>query len=317
MTSAGLLALLVLLIDWGEAWSGLRNLPISVAFAATLIFAMQFVISTWKWYVSLRAMNVRVPFQFLFRVYGTGAFFSTFLPSNIGGDVYRTYRTSPYCRFPVAVAAVVLERVLGLVALLLVALLGLLWLFTRSGQISVTISVAVASLSIASYFLVPLMALHCMHGISPWMRRLPAKLSFVATAHGVLHANRGQLLQLLALCLLFQLVATGAIALLFAGIGVSWAIAESAVANGAGSIAAILPISINGLGITEASFAGVASQLGIGFTEAAMVSLLVRLLVLPLVIGFALMYVFEKRSKPMPIAVKGEVAQTMGDLAAP
>ena len=299
MISGGLLVLLMLLVDWSKAWEGLKSLPLELAVAAMFVFAVQFVISTWKWDVSLRALDVRVPFGFLFRTYGVGAFFSTFLPSNVGGDVYRTYRTAGYCSFPVALAAVALERILGLIALLLVASLGVLWLLMRGGEISGSVFVAAAAFSITSYFLAPLIALHFLHGVRPWMQRLPAKFSFVAAAHDVLHANRARLLQLLAICLLFQVVATGAVALLFAGVGISWAIAESAVANGAGSIAAILPISINGLGITEASFAGVASQLNIGFTEAAMVSFLVRILVLPLIIGFAVTYVFGKQSEPV------------------
>src|SRR5690606_16797652 len=105
-----------------------------------------------------------------------------------------------------------------------------------------------------------------------WKKRLPARLAPLATAIDTMGLNRQRLLELLAVCLAFQLIASVAVALLFVGVGVNWAVAEAAVANGAGSLAAILPISINGLGVTEASFAGVAAQLGIGLTEATIVS---------------------------------------------
>ena len=135
-----------------------------------------------------------------------------------------------------------------------------------------------------------------------WRKWVPAKLKAAPSIIDVLHSNNGKVLRLLGVCLLFQAGATFAVALLFAGIAGSWLIAESAVANAAGSIAAILPISINGFGITEASFAGVASQLGVDFTVATLVSFLIRILVLPLVLAFGLMYVFEEKVSPRKVA---------------
>lgn len=88
--SVGLLTLLLFMIDWDGARSKLAAIPPELAVAAVVIFAFQFVISAWKWRASLLARGVDIPFRFLLRTYCIGAYFSSFLPSNVGGDVYRT-----------------------------------------------------------------------------------------------------------------------------------------------------------------------------------------------------------------------------------
>ena len=79
------------------------------------------------------------------------------------------------------------------------------------------------------------------------------------------------------------------------GNGAHWISVEFAVANDAGYVAGILPVSSRGPGLHEASIAGVASQQSIGLTEATVVCFLARILAFPLVMFSPLMYMFEAR----------------------
>jgi glycosyltransferase 2 family protein len=69
----------------------------------------------------------RVPFEFrtLQKYYFIAMFFNNFLPSTIGGDSYRVIKTmhNPRSRSS-AVIAVLMERLTGLAALLLLGYLG-------------------------------------------------------------------------------------------------------------------------------------------------------------------------------------------------
>src|SRR5690606_17314225 len=85
VVSAGLLALLVVIVDWSEALKELGRIRPALLFLVLCILALQFVMNAWKWRAALLMNGVGVPFGELFRVYGTGAFFSTFLPSSVGG----------------------------------------------------------------------------------------------------------------------------------------------------------------------------------------------------------------------------------------
>ena len=298
VVSVALLTLLLLMIDWDGARVELAAIPLEFAIAAMAIFAIQFVISTWKWRASLFAHGVDIPFGFLLRTYCIGAYFSSFLPSNIGGDIYRAVRTSTYSSVPVAMLAVILERLLGLVALIVVGAVGVLWLLLSREWISMP-SFAVLTVAMVSvYFALPVYVLNSLGKSEAWQRWIPTRLSAAGPGFRVLASNKSRLIELLLACLVFQVVATLAVALLFIAVGAPWLPAESAIANAAGSLAAILPVSINGIGVTEASFAGVASRMGVDFTMAAVVSLLVRILVLPLVLAFGVVYMFEAKVKP-------------------
>ena len=296
--SLGLLALLLSLVDWKSAQAGLGHIPFMLVVLVIAIFGVQFAVSAWKWHASLRAYKVTIPFLFLLRIYCIAFFFSNFLPSNVGGDVYRTYRTSAYCSRGVATLGVVMERVFGLIALILVGLYGALWLLMASDHIGLSTFVASLAGVTAGYFIAPLGLLYVMKTYRGWHKWLPERIKPLISRIDDLMSNKVCLLKLLAICVIYQLVAVIPFGLLFVSIGSSWLLAESAVANVAGSLAAIVPISINGFGITEASFIGVASQLGADLTIATIVSFLIRILVLPLVAVFGIMYMFQSGGHP-------------------
>lgn len=200
-----------------------------------------------------------------------------------------------------------MERVFGLIALILVGFFGVLWLLVSSAQISTATFATGVAVATGGYFVVPLALLHALRVSSAWERWLPHRLKPAVSKVAVLNSNRFRLLHLSGICLLYQMIAVLPFGLLFAGVGAPWLLAESAVANTGGSLAALLPISLNGVGITEASFVGIASLLGVDYTAATVVSFLIRLLVLPLVAVFGIMYMFGVRRRP---TVSASIAQT-------
>jgi uncharacterized membrane protein YbhN (UPF0104 family) len=69
-------------------------------------------------------------------------------------------------------------------------------------------------------------------------------------------------------------------------------------------LATIIPLSVNGIGVVEGSFAGTAVALGIDYDAALTVAILIRLLVLPPSIYFGLLYAFRGNARsPSPKAV--------------
>jgi hypothetical protein len=67
--------------------------------------------------VLLRAQGVRVPFGAVLQFLFTGFFFNNFLPANVGGDVIRGYGLARYTdRAADAAVSVVVDRIIGLIA---------------------------------------------------------------------------------------------------------------------------------------------------------------------------------------------------------
>ena len=85
-----------------------------------------------------------------------------------------------------------------------------------------------------------------------------------------------------------------AIIFLFAAVHTTGIIAESAVVGAMYGIASLLPISINGIGVMEGSFALTAEQFGIGFDGAVIVALILRLGMILLSIAGAVLFLLDR-----------------------
>jgi uncharacterized membrane protein YbhN (UPF0104 family) len=64
--------------------------PAAIGLAAV---ALELLANAWKWRCSLQLHDLRFPWPYLFRTGCFAYFFNNLLPSAIGGDVYRIYRT--------------------------------------------------------------------------------------------------------------------------------------------------------------------------------------------------------------------------------
>jgi uncharacterized protein (TIRG00374 family) len=96
-------------------------LPISVVF-----YWLGQVLSAWKWQMLLRAQGARVSLRDCCRLYAVGMFWNLWMPTNIGGDAIRAVRCAPLCGgLSVATSSVLVERLTGVIALLMIAFAGL------------------------------------------------------------------------------------------------------------------------------------------------------------------------------------------------
>jgi len=88
------------------------------------LYAAMLALATWRWRLLLRALGFPARLRDLTSSYLVATFFNNFLPSNIGGDVVRVRDGSRLTGSTAAsVAVVAIDRILGLGALYLLALL--------------------------------------------------------------------------------------------------------------------------------------------------------------------------------------------------
>src|SRR2546428_6483044 len=119
-----LLTLLFSKMDVGRLWTGARQAWLAWLAAALAIYFVNVLVSIWRWHVLLHAQDVDVGARSLLGSFLVALFFNNFLPSNIGGDVIRIGETArPAGSKTVATLVVLADRVLGLMALVLVAAL--------------------------------------------------------------------------------------------------------------------------------------------------------------------------------------------------
>ena len=103
------------LLDW-------RYLPLMI-----LTIIVHYIISSFRWKSLLIHENShKISRWYLFKLYFVGAFFNNFMPTSIGGDVYKVYRLGKDIDDPfMGFSSVFTERFTGIMMLFLIGLLSL------------------------------------------------------------------------------------------------------------------------------------------------------------------------------------------------
>jgi uncharacterized protein (TIRG00374 family) len=160
--SLGLIAYIVfrptiLGADWGAILAKVRVWPWLVALA---IYFVAIGFNVLKWQYLLRTLGVRVPYPALYRYNLVGLFFANLPLSMVGGDIARGWDLARHTEGQTAAVAVsvVVDRLVGLAAFLLGAVLGLAyavlalrrpdltWLLAAVGTLSFVFVLAFAAL---------------------------------------------------------------------------------------------------------------------------------------------------------------------------
>ncbi len=118
-----ILASLIYHVDARELIRVLKNLTIESALWLFLISVALIYISALKWSYFLTAFGTRIKVLTLFNFYLVGYFVNLVLPSYLGGDAVRSWYAGKKSGQHEALAATVLERYTGLVAMVFLAML--------------------------------------------------------------------------------------------------------------------------------------------------------------------------------------------------
>lgn len=291
-----LIGALIYNVEWEGLLSNMKGMSMVSIFIAFSVFTVQFPISAYKWQKSLRFHGLEYSFGFLQKVLCIGFFFNNFLPTSIGGDAYRVIKTVPKEGFKSrAVSAILVERIIGLAALLILGLIG--GIVTLGNEsipvVSYFVFVCLAGL-FAFTLLLLLLKLGLFSGLLARLERIE-KLKILTHNLGLIYRNPGALVNIFIISLLFQALAIVAISVLFDALGSDGGYAKYAIIAAIVGLAGMLPISINGIGVTEGAFAVTATQLGMDFSQAVIVAFMLRILVFPLSLGCGLVYLADSR----------------------
>ena len=308
VVSAGLLYVLLSRVDLARLWATARTASIPWLLAALgLYFAMIFV-SAWRWGLLLRAQRIVMRLGSLLRSYLVATFFNNFLPSNIGGDVVRVRDTAQAAGSKTRAATVVLvDRGIGLLGLVFVAAAGasilpkgspvvgpfgpsLLWLILAAGT-ALAAPMLVMPQRIGQ-LLAPLKALH-QEWVEERISRLVAALARfretpVALGLGFFGA------------IVVQAILVGFYAAIAQALGVPIPMAHLAVMIPLSFIVQMAPVSVNGLGVREATFSYYFAQLGLPLESALALSFLGAVLVMIFSLSGAAAYLTRPRQSGQP-----------------
>lgn len=121
----GILGVVLWEVDLHAALRTLVSARPDLVLAACLAFAADRALMAYKWNLLLRAKGIRIPFVEALRLYTSGNLIGLVTPGAIGLDVYRIAALSSLHRAHDVAATAILERLVGLAALALITLAAL------------------------------------------------------------------------------------------------------------------------------------------------------------------------------------------------
>lgn len=91
--------------------------------AGAVLIALSLPLRAYRWHIVLHGAGSSIRFRRLVELYLVGSFFNAFLPSGVGGDVVRAAEAAQDVDSSVAVSSVLIDRLTGLMAIFIMALI--------------------------------------------------------------------------------------------------------------------------------------------------------------------------------------------------
>jgi uncharacterized membrane protein YbhN (UPF0104 family) len=303
--SIALLWVLLSRVDLSRLWTLALEASIPWLFGALGLYVGMILLSAWRWGLLLQAQGIGLPFQRLTSSFLVATFFNNFLPSNIGGDVIRIADTAPTAGSKtLATTVVLLDRGLGLLGLVLIAAVGA----TAAARIGagalgpVGPGMLWAGFGLATIIATPALLmpegftrlLHPLRVVHPeWvderLRRLSTALGRFGAAPGALAGCFVGAIGVQAVLVAFYLA-------IARSLGVPIGFSELALVVPISFIVQMLPVSVNGFGVREATFGFYFTRLGLPLESALLVSFLGAAVITVVSLGGGLVYVARLRS---------------------
>ncbi len=298
--SLGLLSFVLRNTSLEALWRTFQRVQPLWILAAMSMHGFMVAVSVWRWRLLLEAQHVRVSARTLVESFWVALFFNNFLPSNIGGDVVRIADTSkPAGSKTLATTVVLVDRVLGLFALLSVGALGAIASRAAGVDIPGTMWIEIAALGALALCLVLFVAPSLLElGLRPlrWGGHAWVNERITTLQHTLSRFRERP--SALAGALLGAVLVQGVIVAFYALTARSLSIPLPLVMAGVlvpvALVIQMAPVSINGFGVREAVFSFFFVRFGLGVEAAVAVSLLGTALIMLFSLGGGALFLLRR-----------------------
>ncbi len=251
---------------------------------AGLLILISTVVKAFRWYLLVKRSQMDVSFRQLLGSYLVGAFFSTLLPTSVGGDAVRAVEISSQTRRAAdATSSVLVERGVGLLTVLGAG--SLFALFLDRGSMPVYVLLAIHGMFIGGSFgflalrqgwvtdpAIRLLERFRMGKLAGLIRKLDHALS--------IHLESGRVfIEMVVLSLIANALTMGATFLVLIAVRGD-PIPPSAFVSmmSLATAAELIPISIAALGIKEGAYIAFLGQVEVTQVEAGVIAIIMRVL---------------------------------------
>ncbi|MEK7329919.1 MAG: lysylphosphatidylglycerol synthase transmembrane domain-containing protein [Candidatus Eisenbacteria bacterium] len=256
IVSVGLLVFLFKRIPLDQFATAARDVRFEWLAGAWLLLFASNLLGAWQWSRLLQVVEIRIPFWKVCAYYHVGLFFNNFLPAGIGGDIARVADASRHGPTKTAaLSAVVMDRILGMLAIASLALVTTLPAIDR-------FHLTLVYLAVVAFFAISVTLVWAVFhpALLPACERLLARVGFgglsphlddLAQRLAGFRARRGLFAGLFAVAALTQISRIGVHALVARALGLHIPIVYFFLFVPLLAVIVSLPISFNGIGVRE------------------------------------------------------------------
>jgi uncharacterized membrane protein YbhN (UPF0104 family) len=275
--SFGLLAVLALVVAEPAALvRRLSTMRVPMLVVAFVLTAGDRVLMAFKWWILLRARGIAMPLAAAIRAYFASSFAGLFLPVTLGADAVRIVAARRYGAADIT-ASIVVERTLGAVSVVVVALAGCAMIagtLAADALRPIVVATSVVGATVAVGFGASLWL------ASRWASRppgaAPATLFHkLTTAYAAYARHPVALTTFLVLSIVESLIPALVAFAVARGLDLEEPLWLFIAAFPVALMVARLPVSLGGFGVQEASFVYLAGLLGLGRSDAVATMLVV------------------------------------------
>ena len=242
--SLGLIIWLFSRFDLQGVWHAFERLPFSLWVGACGMLLLAQILSSFRWWIISRALKFEGAFKTYMGYYFVGMFFNLFLPTGVGGDIFKVHFLSRSIgRKLAAILTVLGDRFFGLSAMVLI---GGFFVLIHPGLLPKPFD---DGLVISGGTVV--LILVGMPFIYNMLRRMNLK-TLHALPESVLQLHKPSILfPILGLSFCLQALGMGAVALMGEGMHITVPLSFYFMALPIVNIMTMIPVTFNGIGLRE------------------------------------------------------------------
>jgi len=260
------------------------NKPLLILSLSTHIFGIW--ITAVRWNTLLGTQKVNLGTTTLTLTVLIGFFFNNFLPTSIGGDVFRTYDAAKKANIPIETSAsiIIVERFSGVISASTYAIIALFLGFTAIGNRSFIIPVIIffiICIIIAFLILNPsILQLNKLINKIKFLKKVKEKLANIYFTFLSFKKFKWVLVRVMIYSFLLQFAVILNYFLAAKSLGINLNLTAFIFIVPVVTIIAMVPISIGGIGIRENTLVFIITAMGVGSEQAAICALVIFLMLI-------------------------------------
>ena len=297
IVSLGLITLLVNQVDFNKIVNILKNVDITMIIYALILLIIQVFIATTRWQFVLKCQKIMLDYKNTLKILWSGLFFNQAMPSSVGGDVIRGYYLKKQgITLGRATLGVLMDRLFGMVGLVLLVLASLPLMFellndsiVRTGVLFIALCISLALLFIF------------------FTDKLPGNFSHLRVIRGFyLLSQEGRHcisenyngLVIIIISVLIHLISVVAVMTTAIGLGINVEWGGFLLMVPLATLIMVIPISIAGWGVREGVMVVGFGYLGVAPEAVLALSILYGLLMLAVALPGGIVWALKRNHTP-------------------